>query len=298
MLVRELIQRRRVTVLLYHDIAPALADRHFRKLRQLYHPISLHEFVRAQRDANGAALPAKSLIVTFDDGNRSNAELKEVFKRHSIEPAIFVCSGVVGTGRRFWFADLPLADVEGLTALPDEERERALVSRGFREHAEHPEPMALSHAEIAHLADVADFQSHTISHPILPRCSEDKARREIEGSKADLERELGLDIYAFAYPNGDYSGRDVRMVAEAGYDCAFTLDPGFNSVSTDPMRLKRLWIGDEDGIDELVVKACGLWVFLRRLLDSKYRQSRQAAAEQWAEVGSGRRPAPVAERAG
>jgi peptidoglycan/xylan/chitin deacetylase (PgdA/CDA1 family) len=206
-----------------------------------------------------------------------------------------VCSGVVGTGRRFWFADLPLADVEGLTALPDEERQRALVRRGFDEQAEHPEPVALSRAEIADLADVADFQSHTISHPILPRCSEEKARREIVESKADLEREMGLDIYAFAYPNGDYSARDVQMVAEAGYDCGVTLDPGFNSLSTDPMRLKRLWIGDEDGIDELVVKACGLWVFLRRLVDRKYRQSRQAAAEQWAGVDSNRPPTAVGE---
>ena len=63
-------------------------------------------------------------------------------------------------------------------------------------------------------------------HPILPQCDDDRAHFEIATSKNDLQQRLATDIYAFAYPNGSYSDRDVILVEGAGYRCALTLDPG------------------------------------------------------------------------
>ena len=67
--------------------------------------------------------------------------------------------------------------------------------------------------------------SHTRSHRTVSRLEEEDLRREIHGSLADLERELGLAEIPFAYPYGlpEHIGtRAPRMVAEAGYTCALT----------------------------------------------------------------------------
>ena len=113
-----------------------------------------------------------------------------------------------------------------------------------------------------------DVQSHTITHPILPFCPTEKAEHEIVDSRRQLEAEYGFDVYALAYPNGAYSDRDCAIARAAGYECAVTVDLGFNTGATDVYRLKRIAIDDADGKDELSVKACGLWGLLKRFLRS------------------------------
>ena len=68
---------------------------------------------------------------------------------------------------------------------------------------------------------------------------------------------------AIAYPNGDYSERDIELVKSAGYRCGVTVDYGFNTVKTDLFRLKRLSVNDTGNIDELAVKASGVWAFIK-----------------------------------
>lgn len=109
-----------------------------------------------------------------------------------------------------------------------------------------------------------NFQSHTLFHPILPKCNNDEARVEICNSKEILEREYMLEINAISYPNGDYSERDILLAKEAGYKCGITVDFGFNSIKTDVFRLKRLSVNDTSNLDELIVKASGVWSFLKR----------------------------------
>jgi len=110
---------------------------------------------------------------------------------------------------------------------------------------------------------VTDFQSHTVFHPILPGCSMERARREIVESKEALESEHGLKIYALAYPNGDYSEREVGLLHNAGYTCGLTMDPGFNDSKTDAFRLRRVALSDDAGVNEVIVKTSGLWALLR-----------------------------------
>jgi peptidoglycan/xylan/chitin deacetylase (PgdA/CDA1 family) len=89
--------------------------------------------------------------------------------------------------------------------------------------------------------------------------------KEIAGSKSELEARFGLNIYAMAYPNGDYSDREIEIVRSAGYQCALTLDGGFNETNTDLLRLQRIPIYDQADLNELIVKASGLWDLLIRV---------------------------------
>ncbi|MGA6949626.1 MAG: polysaccharide deacetylase family protein, partial [Candidatus Sulfotelmatobacter sp.] len=101
-IVRELAQRQRVTILVYHKPSPEAADCHFEALRRRYNIISLVDYLSYRTNAHNH-LPPKPLIVTFDDGHRGNYALKRVLEKHGIRATCFLCSGLAGTNRHFWF---------------------------------------------------------------------------------------------------------------------------------------------------------------------------------------------------
>jgi len=135
---------------------------------------------------------------------------------------------------------------------------------GFEREKEFEDRQALSKDEIEEMKNIVDFQSHTMFHPILTKCSAERANKEILQSKMDLENNYGLRIYALSYPNGDCSDREILMAKKAGYECGITVDLGFNSQNTDLFRLKRICIDDVADINELLVTVAGLWDFLLR----------------------------------
>lgn len=261
-LMRETVGRRGVTIVLYHDPDPSNFERHLLLLRRLYNVIELRAFADALQSGTIGQLPLRSLVVTLDDGHRRNRELLTVLERLQVPVSIFLCASIVGSGRLYWFKHVD--DPEPLKRIPDAERLERLRSEGLPEEGRVRE--ALSDQEIREMAGpFVDFQSHGLSHPILPRCDEAKARAEIFESRAQLESRYGLGVYAFSYPNGDCGEREVRLVREAGYVCAITVEPGINSAGSDPYRLKRICIDDPDGIDAMVVKSSGFWGVIRAL---------------------------------
>jgi len=156
-------------------------------------------------------------------------------------------------------------EIAALKRLPDEKRLAGLLAAGFDESREYDDRQALSVEEVESLKSIIDFQAHTRLHPILSQCSTDRVVNEIAGSKTELEERFGLNVYALAYPNGDYSDREIEIVRNAGYKCALTLDGGFNVQNTDLLRLHRIPIYDQAGLNELIVKASGFWDLLVRL---------------------------------
>jgi poly-beta-1,6-N-acetyl-D-glucosamine N-deacetylase len=272
-LMRELLQRKTVTIVVYHALPAELADLHFGALRRRYNIISLSEYLAARINGTADRLPAKALIITFDDGHRSNYELRSLLEKHRIPITIFLCSGIVGTHRHYWwFHANGSAEAQTLKALPDERRVEALRGKGHSDTREYETRQSLSRSEIAEMKGLVDFQSHTVFHPILPACSDEKAAREIAESKQALEGEHGLRICALAYPNGDYSDREIRLLRKAGYTCGLTLDSGFNDSETDPFCLRRVPLPDDAGLNEMLVKTSGLWARLKAP-GSKVRQS-------------------------
>jgi poly-beta-1,6-N-acetyl-D-glucosamine N-deacetylase len=264
--IREVVQRGRVTIIVYHKLSPDAAERHFEALLQKYDIISLAEYLDSRTGIHNQ-LPLKPLIVTFDDGHKSNYDLKPIFEKHKIPVTVFLCSGVVGTNRHFWFeTEMSEPLRQSLKHVPDEERIEVLARLGFSEMTEQATRQALSVREIEEMKPLVDFQSHTIYHPLLPQCSDSRAFREVADSKTQLEQKFGLCIKALAYPNGNYSPREIEVAKKSGYQCALSLDSGFNSRKTPAFQLKRICINDDAGVDELFVKASGLWGFLKNFM--------------------------------
>lgn len=266
-LFREWVQGRKVTIWMLHDLDRAAAEQVLPWLSQHYNIISLEQYVAACEAGNAAGLPSKAAILTFDDGHRGNYRLLSLFKKFGIQPTIFLCSGLVGSRRHYWFLyEQDELSTTALKALPNTERLRQLETVGFYPEQEYETAQALDQKQINAMKPAVDFQAHTVFHPCLPQCDGPEAWAEIEGSKAQLEASYGLNIYALAYPNGDYTPREVEMAKRAGYRCALTVEPGYNGLNTDLFRLKRFSLNDTDNMDELIVKASGCWGLFKKLL--------------------------------
>ena len=261
-LFRELVQRNTVTILLFHDIDKQTAEQAFAYLSKHYSIISLQDYLDARK--NGRPLLKKALIITFDDGHIRNYELLSVFKRYDMPVTIFLCAGIVGTNRQYWFkAQMKSLDKASLKKITNYERLNILGNIGFKQEKEFDRPQALTKEQISEMRKFVNFQAHTLFHPILPKCRDVKAEEEILQSKTVLEKNFNLKINAIAYPNGDYSLRDIELAKQAGYECGLTIEFGFNTTQTDLFRLKRLSVNDTSKMDEFIVKASGVWGFFK-----------------------------------
>jgi len=264
--VREFVQNNYVTILAYHDIAVDKAESHFKILHSKYSIISLKDCLSSIKSGRITSLSPKPLVITFDDGDKSNSCLLSLLQKYEICPTIFLCSGIVCTSRHFWWKHIPdILIRRRMKEMSDEKRLRELKKYGFVEDQQYCDTHALSRSEINTMRGYVDFQSHTEFHPILTKCSDEKVEQEIRGSKEELQNELSLKIYALAYPNGNYSEREICTAINAGYECAVTLDHGFNSRNTSLFRLKRIVIPDDCDEGELLVRVSGVWGLLKKL---------------------------------
>ena len=265
-LFRETVQRRKTTILLFHDISAERAQWAFPWLKRNYNIIGLQDYIKAVR--TGERLPKKSAIITFDDGHASNYDLLPILKELQIPITIFLCSDIIGTHRHFWFKHSKniKSNHEHLKKLSNAQRLEAMKSFGYEQTKEYEDVQALTHEQIKEMSAWVDFQSHTCFHPCLPQCDDETAQKELALSKQHLEQNYSFSINTISYPNGDYTERDIRLAKESGYICGITVDFGFNDLNPDMFRLKRISVNDARTRDELIVKSSGCFAFLKRLL--------------------------------
>jgi peptidoglycan/xylan/chitin deacetylase (PgdA/CDA1 family) len=270
-LVRHTIARRRVSILVYHDPAPAVLEGHFAYLARRYNFISMSSLVEALSSRSWDSLPSRSLVITFDDGHRRNAELLDTFRHHAIVPTIYLCSQIVGTLRHYWF--LEAEDPERLKPLSSSERTAALAPSGFEPTNEYPENerQALDISEMRGMARDVEFASHTRFHPILTVSDNEESEREIRDSKVELEELLGQECVHFSYPNGDYSAREIEFLRTSGYASGRTVDLGWNGPDSDAFRLKVLGTEDDASLNRLAADLSGIAGYVARLRVGSFR---------------------------
>ncbi len=251
LLIREWICRNRVAILLYHDVQPKVFARHIAYLSRHCKIISLDTLVSAIYKKDFSEIPSKSVVITIDDGHVGNITLLPIFKQYHIHPTIYVCTRIINTHRHFWFKILGQSKKkkERLKRLPNAERLTLLKQEdNFEPEIEYKNRQALNTDEMKQMIQDVDFQPHTQFHPILPHCAQTECKQEILGSKADLEKFLGVECLHFSYPNGDYTEREIEIVKAGGFRSARTTDLGWNSINTSPYKLKAISISDDAGL--------------------------------------------------
>jgi len=85
-----------------------------------------------------------------------------------------------------------------------------------------------------------EIDSHTISHADLTTLGGQQLRRELQGSREELRRRLGIEARFFCYPAGRNDATVRAAVRAAGYEAATTVEPGVAGRADDPMLLPRI----------------------------------------------------------
>ena len=270
-----------VAVLCYHGIrtpadstrfsdlhvTKATFERHCRLIADACNPISLADFREARE--SGRVLPARSVIVTFDDGYRGVLDhALPILKRYGIPAAVFVSAAPVLNGRHFWFDTLCRREGEAAVlkarALPYQ-KWRALVNAIETTAVETESHRPLTSAELGRLAEspLIDIGAHTMTHPTLAYASIEDQQREVAECRAALERVLHKPVTAFAYPYGnpiaDYTPETVGVVRHARFDLAFTTGASFATLECDPLQIPRFMMLDTVGDVELAHRLVHSW---------------------------------------
>ncbi len=213
-----------VPVLTYHRVAPLSAVGQtdlkvdpavFAAEMQTLHDDGYHTITQAQLFNalyKGAALPAKPVIVSVDDGYVDDVtQILPVLERLHMVGTFFVI-----TGR--------MTEPGFLTAAQIRELDRAGM-------------------------DVGD---HTAHHVDLPAITPSELQMETAGSRHVLESVLGHPVYFFAYPFGAYNTAVLAALRAAGFTMAYTTAGGTTESTSAPLTMPRIHVGRSETPSGLV----------------------------------------------
>lgn len=265
-ILTQVLFRNKVTILVYHNPTAESFRKHVEYLSRRYNFISLGKLVNAIKCKDWLNIPLTSLVFTIDDGHKDNYKLLDIFSNYRINPTIYLCSHIVNTNRHFWWKTR-YPRFQRLKRLPYNLMLNSLRHEvGYEPEKEYQDRQALNIPEIKEMSPYVDFGSHTMFHPILTNCTDEKRQQEIRESKNVLERLLNRPIEHFAFPNGDYGQSEVQFAINCGYRSARTLDFGWNDMSSDPYRLKVMEIQDNATINILCAQISVIFPLIRKLV--------------------------------
>lgn len=292
--LRRITCRRRATILVYHDPSPEAFERHLAFLASHFTFVPLGQLVDAIRNRDWSRMPAYPLAITIDDGHQGNYRLLDAIRRWNVRPTIYLCSEIIATQRHFWWKN-GCSKNQDMKTLPREEFLDVLHHEtGYEPEKEYADRQSLNSDELRALSPYVDFGSHTQFHPILTNCPDDVCRREIAQSKRQLEELLGCSIEHFSYPNGDYTDRETRFVAQAHYRSARTIEIGRNGLNDDPMKLLAIPVDDDASTDILCGEISGVFGRIHTWLHRTPKCEQESVASQSSRTSLG----TVAESAG
>ena len=274
-----------MTVMLFSPGTPiAVFKNQMEYLASNYYVCSLDEAVARLVSQD---VPDNTVVITFDDGYRDNyLNAFPTLKNLSIPATIFLATDAIGSQRILWhdrvfsaFRETRVMVLDGFGDHSQKYRlstvEEKLFAQGeflkfiwsLDDHEkifwidflverlevidckEVPDLMlSWEEVKIMHESGIS-FGSHTVTHPILSKLSVDRAREEIQESKAVIDQKLRTPIRTFAYPNGrkdDFNESTKRLLKEAGYVCALTTKFGANEIDEDLFDLRRATPWDQD----------------------------------------------------
>ena len=104
--------------------------------------------------------------------------------------------------------------------------------------------MSWPQAAAIHGGGLVAIESHAHSHAPLTSLSASGITQELQESQRHLRTRLGHESRFLAYPNGNYNDEVVGLARGAGFALAFTTDPGLVSQGDDPLRLRRMNVGE------------------------------------------------------
>jgi peptidoglycan/xylan/chitin deacetylase (PgdA/CDA1 family) len=272
-------------------VADATPDQFRRQMEMLARygtPIGVDELIRA---LDGEPLPPNPVMVTFDDGYRSCHDVAlPILRAVGVRATFFVTTGYINDRKLYWWERIAICLSQARVAAatitypqpirvashaPDAQRMLAdlikntpsLDVKRFLDElcaafgvewndeleATHAGNLIMSWDHVRALSRAGmDVESHTRWHRVLQTLDDKALREELEGSRIELEAQLGRRVRALAYPVGRRIARVDRIrnaVIAAGYRLGVTNASGAtriwprplaSAVRADPFDISRL----------------------------------------------------------
>jgi len=153
-------------------------------LQQRFEIVGLSKLLESKQDG--------LVSLTFDDGYEDvYKNALPILQQRGLVATVFVTGGETKVDRNELDNDLPLMNLKQV---------KKLHSQGW------------------------EVGFHTSGHKDMRKLGISKLRKEIVIGKAELEKKLGFELKYFAYPRGFYSDQVVKLVEQAGFETAFTVD--------------------------------------------------------------------------
>ncbi len=213
--------------------------------------------------------PKGAVVLTVDDGWKTNkTNIVDLAKQHNIPVAIFVTTEPVLAGNGYWWSYVKLANKAGYlninpeqVKLMDNKSRVELLTKLKDRFCVGREAMTVDEIQEVEMNGKVVIGSHTVTHPILPKCTDEEVYREVTHSKKQLEEILHHEINGFAYPNGDFSDREINMVERAGYQLAFTTNPTYLTAENikKKYQLPRFEVLKDVSFAENICRMSGVW---------------------------------------
>ncbi|NYT59059.1 polysaccharide deacetylase family protein [Alcaligenaceae bacterium] len=242
---------RTVPVLMYHHVSPSegaitaspanFEDQLLWLKRRGYRSLSSDEFAG---HLQGAPVPEKSILITFDDGYLDNwVYAYPLLKKYGFSALVFLVTS--------WIHDGPARNILGqgeLPATPSHKDCEDLIEQGRSDE------VALRWSEIKAMRDdgVMEFHSHTHTHTrwdlIEPANKNSHIAQELALSRQTLQAQLGSVSEHFCWPQGYFDAGYVRLAQETGFRYLYTTQAfGQNRAGTDPAHIYRFAVRNTSG---------------------------------------------------
>lgn len=172
-------------------------------------------------------LSARAVLITFDDGYKSQLDACEILDRYRMTATFFVNSSRVGTKGYLDWSDLHMIQAHGFEI-------------GSHSH---------NHVNLAHLTEAIAWREIS------------KSKRTIEQSVGSQ-----IVSFAYPYGRrGAYSDLTKSLLRRAGYSIAFTQNGGMISAKDDILEVPRMGIDSSDSLRILNLKLQGNYDMFRGL---------------------------------
>lgn len=220
----------RPLILMYHSItADAPLDPYAVSRKQLedhinclmgegFQFIPLADYIHGRRIVSSQG-KAKQVILTFDDGYQdflTNA--LPVLLRYQLAASVFLVTERLGK-TSIWNRYAPSAQL-------------------------------MTEMEIHRIrAEGISLGSHTLNHVDLTTLDAEELHRELDVSRKSLS-EFGEIFFAFSYPWGRHTKREVAAVKAAGYDCALIASETADGPEMEPFTLGRFVVRRDMSLEQ------------------------------------------------
>lgn len=221
----DLTNKKKIPILMYHSISeqaskkyktfaisPNLFAEHLAYLNdQGYTPLTVSEFID-KKSEGFAGLPARPVLLTFDDGFADFYEgALPALRKYDFKATLYIVTKYIGdTGR--WL----VREGEGNRPMLSWEQVLEINAAGI------------------------ECGGHTHTHPQLDTIPHAQVREEVSLCKTILEDKLNHEVRSFAYPFGYHTAAIKEIVRESGYSSACAVRYEMSLEDTDQFALTRL----------------------------------------------------------